>query len=64
MGLLRNAGTAVPDYGATRLHPGHMLWQPLIAPCLRRDINFPYRVVYIRFIGTRRQYDGIDAQTV
>jgi mRNA interferase HigB len=27
-------------------------------------INFPYRVVYIRFIGTHRQYDRIDAQTV
>ena len=27
-------------------------------------INYPYRVVYIRFIGTHRHYDGIDAQTV
>jgi mRNA interferase HigB len=27
-------------------------------------INYPYRVVYIRFIGTHRQYDGIDTQTV
>ena len=27
-------------------------------------INFPYRVVYIRFIGNHRQYDEIDAQTV
>ncbi|HEY5073366.1 MAG TPA: type II toxin-antitoxin system HigB family toxin [Pyrinomonadaceae bacterium] len=27
-------------------------------------INYPYRVVYVRFIGTRRQYDTIDAQTV
>lgn len=27
-------------------------------------INYPYRVVYIRFVGTHRQYDGIDAQTV
>jgi mRNA interferase HigB len=27
-------------------------------------INYPYRVVYIRFIGTHRQYDEIDAQTV
>jgi mRNA interferase HigB len=27
-------------------------------------INFPYRVVYIRFIGTHRQYDGIDVQTI
>jgi mRNA interferase HigB len=27
-------------------------------------INFPYRVVYIRFIGTHRQYDAIDAQTI
>jgi mRNA interferase HigB len=27
-------------------------------------INYPYRVVYIRFVGTHRQYDMIDAQTV
>jgi mRNA interferase HigB len=27
-------------------------------------INYPYRVVYIRFIGTHRQYDTIDAQTI
>jgi mRNA interferase HigB len=27
-------------------------------------INYPHRVVYIRFIGTHRQYDTIDAQTV
>ncbi len=27
-------------------------------------INYPYRVLYVRFIGTHRQYDGIDAQTV
>ena len=27
-------------------------------------INYPYRVVYIRFIGTHRQYDAIDAQSV
>ena len=27
-------------------------------------INYPYRVVYIRFIGTHRQYDKIEAQTV
>ncbi len=27
-------------------------------------INFPYRVVYIRFIGTHRRYDRIDAQTI
>jgi mRNA-degrading endonuclease HigB of HigAB toxin-antitoxin module len=24
-------------------------------------INYPYRVVYVRFIGTHRQYDRIDA---
>lgn len=27
-------------------------------------INYPYRVVYIRFIGTHGQYDRIDAQTI
>ena len=27
-------------------------------------INYAYRVVYIRFIGTHRQYDEIDAQTI
>ena len=27
-------------------------------------INYPYRVVYVRFIGTHAQYDRIDAQTV
>jgi mRNA interferase HigB len=27
-------------------------------------INYPYRVVYIRFIGTHAQYDQIDAETV
>ena len=27
-------------------------------------INYPYRVVYVRFIGTHGQYDQIDAQTV
>ena len=27
-------------------------------------INYPYRVVYIRFIGAHRQYDKIDAQTI
>jgi len=27
-------------------------------------INYSYRVVYVRFIGTHRQYDAIDAQNV
>ena len=27
-------------------------------------INYPYRVVYIRFIGTHARYDGIDARTI
>jgi mRNA interferase HigB len=27
-------------------------------------INYPYRVVYIRFIGTHLQYDAIDAQII
>ena len=27
-------------------------------------INYPYRVVYVRFIGTHEEYDKIDAQTV
>ena len=27
-------------------------------------INYPYRVIYVRFIGTHAQYDRIDAQAV
>jgi mRNA interferase HigB len=27
-------------------------------------INYPYRVVYIRFIGTHSQYDKINVQTI
>jgi len=27
-------------------------------------INYPYRVVYIRFIDTHAHYDRIDAQTI
>jgi mRNA interferase HigB len=27
-------------------------------------INYPYRVVYVRFVGTHADYDRIDAQTV
>ena len=27
-------------------------------------INYPYRVVYIRFVGTHKQYDRIDVPTI
>lgn len=27
-------------------------------------INFSYRVVYIRFVGTHEEYDEVDAETV
>lgn len=27
-------------------------------------INYDYRIVYIRFLGTHAQYDQIDAQTI
>lgn len=27
-------------------------------------INYPYRMLYIRFIGTHAQYDRIDVQTI
>jgi mRNA interferase HigB len=27
-------------------------------------INYPYRIVYIRFVGTHEEYDDINAETV
>lgn len=27
-------------------------------------INYPYRILYVRFIGTHQQYDRIDAQSI
>jgi len=27
-------------------------------------INYAYRVIYIRFVGTHHQYNAIDAQTI
>lgn len=27
-------------------------------------INYPYRIVYVRFIGTHVEYDDIDVETV
>jgi mRNA interferase HigB len=27
-------------------------------------INYPYGIIYIRFIGTHKQYDAIDAQKI
>jgi mRNA interferase HigB len=27
-------------------------------------INYPYRVLYIRFVGTHEEYDEIDAETI
>lgn len=27
-------------------------------------INYSYRVVYVRFVGTHAEYDGVDANTI
>lgn len=27
-------------------------------------INFPYQVVYVRFVGTHGMYDSVDVQTI
>ncbi|WP_221899614.1 type II toxin-antitoxin system HigB family toxin [Bathymodiolus platifrons methanotrophic gill symbiont] len=28
------------------------------------QINYDYRVIYVRFIGTHKQYDKVDAQSI
>ena len=28
------------------------------------SINYPYGIVFIKFVGTHKQYDAIDAQTI
>lgn len=28
------------------------------------SINYPYGIVFVKFIGTHKQYDAIDAQTI
>jgi mRNA interferase HigB len=27
-------------------------------------VNYPYRIMYIRFVGTHKQYDKIDAEEI
>ena len=32
--------------------------------CLIVKVNYDFDIVFIRFVGTHKQYDGIDAETV
>ena len=27
-------------------------------------VNYPYRIVYIRFVGTHAEYDAVDVTTI
>lgn len=27
-------------------------------------VNYPYRIMYVRFVGTHKQYDAIDAEEI
>lgn len=51
MGLLPQGGRVVFNIGGNKYR-------------LVVSINYPYRVVYIRFVGTHAEYDEIDAGTI
>jgi mRNA-degrading endonuclease HigB of HigAB toxin-antitoxin module len=51
-------GSSILKHGRLVFNPGGNKYRLVVW------INYPYRVVYIRFIGTHRQYDAIDAQTI
>ena len=54
------------DFGnASILRDGRIMFNVAGYQCrLVVWINYAYRVVYVRFIGTHAQYDKIDAQTI
>jgi mRNA-degrading endonuclease HigB of HigAB toxin-antitoxin module len=50
--------------GARLLQANIEVRLPIVRYRLVTSIDYPYGIVFVKFVGTHKQYDAIDAQTI